>query len=189
MSDWTPYDARLVRKVLQDDNLAPFSSDKIRAKILDLGYGGTFITPTDSGVRVLTTHLHACRAHSTNRSVYSVLEPDTDFWAARPAGAGCYFWAESPYLTRKRCILVYDLEELPFPLKGRFSECGLKTCVAVSVIVREAGRVGRYDAYEVELSQDSTFCRCKEAEKWNETERNFPALLRRSKVPPSDSGV
>ena len=40
MSDWTPYDARLVRKVLQDDDLAPFSSDKIRAKILDLGYGG-----------------------------------------------------------------------------------------------------------------------------------------------------
>ena len=40
MSDWTPYDARLVRKVLQDDNPAPFSSDKIRAKILDLGYGG-----------------------------------------------------------------------------------------------------------------------------------------------------
>ena len=32
--------ARLARKVLQDDNLAPFSSDKIRAKILDLGYGG-----------------------------------------------------------------------------------------------------------------------------------------------------
>ena len=29
-----------VRKVLQDHDLAPFSSDKIRAKILDLGYGG-----------------------------------------------------------------------------------------------------------------------------------------------------
>ena len=27
-------------KVLWDDNLTPFSSDKIRAKILDLGYGG-----------------------------------------------------------------------------------------------------------------------------------------------------
>ena len=27
-------------KVLLEDNLAPFSSDKIRAKILDLGYGG-----------------------------------------------------------------------------------------------------------------------------------------------------
>ena len=26
--------------VLWDNNLAPFSSDKIRAKILDLGYGG-----------------------------------------------------------------------------------------------------------------------------------------------------
>ena len=35
-----PCGARLARKVLQDDNLAPFSSDKIRAKILDLGYGG-----------------------------------------------------------------------------------------------------------------------------------------------------
>ena len=31
---------RLMRKVLQGDNLAPFSSDKIRAKILELGYGG-----------------------------------------------------------------------------------------------------------------------------------------------------
>ena len=29
-----PCGARLARKVLQDDNLAPFSSDKIRAKIL-----------------------------------------------------------------------------------------------------------------------------------------------------------
>ena len=36
----TPSGARLMRKVLQDDTLAPFSSDKIRAKILDLGYGG-----------------------------------------------------------------------------------------------------------------------------------------------------
>ena len=27
-------------KVLLEDDLAPFSSDKIRAKILDLGYGG-----------------------------------------------------------------------------------------------------------------------------------------------------
>ena len=36
----TPSGARLMRKVLQDDNSAPFSSDKIRAKILDLGYGG-----------------------------------------------------------------------------------------------------------------------------------------------------
>ena len=35
-----PCGARLARKVLQDDNLAPFSSDKIRAKILNLGYGG-----------------------------------------------------------------------------------------------------------------------------------------------------
>ena len=26
--------------MLLEDNLAPFSSDKIRAKILDLGYGG-----------------------------------------------------------------------------------------------------------------------------------------------------
>ena len=30
----------LLRKALQNDNLAPLSSDKIRAKILDLGYGG-----------------------------------------------------------------------------------------------------------------------------------------------------
>ena len=38
--DLTPNSDGLVRKVWQDDNLAPFSSDKIRAKILDLGYGG-----------------------------------------------------------------------------------------------------------------------------------------------------
>ena len=38
MSNRTPSGARLVRKVFLDDNLAPFSSDKIRAKILDLGY-------------------------------------------------------------------------------------------------------------------------------------------------------
>ena len=30
----------MAREVLWNDNLAPFSSDKIRAKILDLGYGG-----------------------------------------------------------------------------------------------------------------------------------------------------
>ena len=36
----TPIGARLARKVLRDDNLAPISSDKIRAKIFDLGYGG-----------------------------------------------------------------------------------------------------------------------------------------------------
>ena len=35
-----PCGAGLARKVLWDDNLAPFSSDKIRAKILDLGYEG-----------------------------------------------------------------------------------------------------------------------------------------------------
>ena len=35
-----PCGAGLARKVLWDDDLAPFSSDKIRAKILDLGYGG-----------------------------------------------------------------------------------------------------------------------------------------------------
>ena len=40
MSNLTPGGAGLVMKVLWDDNLAPFSSDKIRAKILDLGYGG-----------------------------------------------------------------------------------------------------------------------------------------------------
>ena len=33
----TPSGARLARKVSLGDNLAPFSSDKIRAKILDLG--------------------------------------------------------------------------------------------------------------------------------------------------------
>ena len=35
-----PFGAGLARKVLFDDNLSPFSSDKIRAKILDLVYGG-----------------------------------------------------------------------------------------------------------------------------------------------------
>ena len=40
MSNLTPGGAGLVMKVLLDDNLTPFSSDKIRAKILDLGYGG-----------------------------------------------------------------------------------------------------------------------------------------------------
>ena len=40
MSNLTPGSAGLVMKVLWDDNLTPFSSDKIRAKILDLGYGG-----------------------------------------------------------------------------------------------------------------------------------------------------
>ena len=34
--------AGLARKVFRDDNFAPFSSDKIRAKILDLGYGGPY---------------------------------------------------------------------------------------------------------------------------------------------------
>ena len=37
MCNLTPDDDGLMRQVLQDDNLAPFSSDKIRAKILDLG--------------------------------------------------------------------------------------------------------------------------------------------------------
>ena len=36
----TPSGTRLAGKVSRGDNLAPFSSDKIRAKILDLGYGG-----------------------------------------------------------------------------------------------------------------------------------------------------
>ena len=36
VSTWTPSGAGLVMKVLWDDNLTPFSSDKIRAKILDL---------------------------------------------------------------------------------------------------------------------------------------------------------
>ena len=36
----TPSGARLAGKVSRGDNLAPFSSDKIRARILDLGYGG-----------------------------------------------------------------------------------------------------------------------------------------------------
>ena len=36
----TPSGARQARKVLWGDNLTPFSSNKIRAKILDLGYGG-----------------------------------------------------------------------------------------------------------------------------------------------------
>ena len=40
VSTWTRSGAGLVMKVLWDDDLAPFSSDKIRAKILDLGYGG-----------------------------------------------------------------------------------------------------------------------------------------------------
>ena len=38
--NWAPCGAGLAGKVLWDDNLAPFSSDKIRAKILDLGYWG-----------------------------------------------------------------------------------------------------------------------------------------------------
>ena len=38
-----PFGAGLARKVLWEDDLAPFSSDKIRAKILDLGYGGAKI--------------------------------------------------------------------------------------------------------------------------------------------------
>ena len=40
MSNWTPSGEWLVKKVLWDDDMAPFSSDKIRAKILDIGYGG-----------------------------------------------------------------------------------------------------------------------------------------------------
>ena len=36
----TPSGARLMRKLLWDDNSTPFSSDKIGAKIVDLGYGG-----------------------------------------------------------------------------------------------------------------------------------------------------
>ena len=40
-----PFGAGLARKVLWDGNLAPFSSDKIRAKILDLGYGGAREVP------------------------------------------------------------------------------------------------------------------------------------------------
>ena len=40
VSNLTPGGGGLVMKVLWDDNLTPFSSDKIRAKILDLGYGG-----------------------------------------------------------------------------------------------------------------------------------------------------
>ena len=41
MSNLTPGGAGLVMEnVVGDDNLTPFSSDKIQAKILDLGYGG-----------------------------------------------------------------------------------------------------------------------------------------------------
>ena len=40
VSNLTPKGDGLKRKVLQGENLAPFGSDKIRAKILDLGYGG-----------------------------------------------------------------------------------------------------------------------------------------------------
>ena len=40
VSNLTPHGDGPMRKVSQDDNPAPFSSDKIRAKILDLGYGG-----------------------------------------------------------------------------------------------------------------------------------------------------
>ena len=52
MSDWTPYDARLVRKVLLDDDLAPYSSDRIRAKsarILSAAITRTILLP--AGVR------------------------------------------------------------------------------------------------------------------------------------------
>ena len=40
LGNLTPSGARLMRKLLWDDNSTPFSSDKIRAKIVDLGYGG-----------------------------------------------------------------------------------------------------------------------------------------------------
>ena len=40
-----PWCQERVRKVLWNDDLAPCSSDKIRAKILDLGYGGARRVP------------------------------------------------------------------------------------------------------------------------------------------------
>ena len=44
---------------------------------------------------------------------YSVFELDTDFWAANLARAGCYFWAESPDLARKRCRWTGEKYEVP----------------------------------------------------------------------------
>ena len=41
-----------MKKVLWDDDMAPFSSDKIRAKILDLGYGGARTLLLPAGVRI-----------------------------------------------------------------------------------------------------------------------------------------
>ena len=55
-----PCGAGLARKVLWDDDLAPFSSDKIRAKILDLGYGGAHtISPNPAGVREYRDSFHS----------------------------------------------------------------------------------------------------------------------------------
>ena len=51
----TPSGARLMRKVLQDDNPAPFSSDNIQAKILDLGYGGALHNLSSKSARILST--------------------------------------------------------------------------------------------------------------------------------------
>ena len=49
----TPDDDGLVRKVLQDDNLAPFSSDKIRAKSARiLSVAITCMTLPSAGVRI-----------------------------------------------------------------------------------------------------------------------------------------
>ena len=63
MCNLTPYYDGLVRKVLQDDDLAPFSSDKIRAKILDLGYGGARralhnLSPKSARIFISGNHSH-----------------------------------------------------------------------------------------------------------------------------------
>ena len=60
MCNLTPYYDGLVRKVLQDDDLAPFSSDKIRAKsarILSAAITRTTLSP--AGVRTPLDDFHS----------------------------------------------------------------------------------------------------------------------------------
>ena len=48
VSNVTPKGDRLMRKVLQGDNLAPFSSDKIQAKILSAAITRTIVLPAEA---------------------------------------------------------------------------------------------------------------------------------------------
>ena len=56
-----------------------------------------------------SSECHDWRVLSELSTKYSVFESDTDYWAARLARAGWYFWALSPYLTRKRCTRTSKL--------------------------------------------------------------------------------